>query len=510
MPLERDRFDVNLSAGGAGRGAPTPARTDVFRLLILSDLGAPLSDKPFDKNPVRIDRDNFDEVLARLGVLIRLAGVKPDGGDLVIPIKELDDFGPDRLYANVEVFQHLRGLRRRLDKPATFAEAAAEVQSWSGGSSAPVASTAAAPAPLSAADALAQMLGGSIPGLGEATAAVNAPPQVPGISDWNRYISAIVAPYELPKADPRLSDLIARVDTATSAVMRQLLHHPQFQAVESAWRSVYTLTRALETDEALKVYLLHVPQTTFVNDLTASDRLTASGTYRLWVERPIEMVEGPAFTLVVGNYHFAPTVANADTLTRVALIAAKAQTTFLAATDARVAGCPSLLDVPDPLDWTKPAGDDAAAWAALRTLPECAHLGLALPRVLMRVPYGKATNPIESFAFEELPENPNHEHFLWGNPAFAWARLLGTAFAENGWRVNEALQGDIEDLPLALYKLDGESEMKPVAEVLLSDRAEEHLRDTGVAVLRSHVRRANATFAALPGLAGGRLKSRWQ
>ena len=47
-------------------------------------------------------------------------------------------------------------------------------------------------------------------------------------------------------------------------------------------------------------------------------------------------------------------------------------------------------------------------------------------------PTGSETSPVESFEFEEMPGEPVHNHYLWGNPAFACALALGQVFEERG------------------------------------------------------------------------------
>ena len=82
-----------------------------------------------------------------------------------------------------------------------------------------------------------------------------------------------------------------------------------------------------------------------------------------------------------------------------------------------------------------PSPEAAQAWQALRNLPEAAYIGLALPRFLLRLPYGADTEPVEAFDFEEMSSPFDHESFLWGNPGFACALLLGQAFSLNGWQL---------------------------------------------------------------------------
>ena len=163
---------------------------------------------------------------------------------------------------------------------------------------------------------------------------------------------------------------------------------------------------------------------------------------------------------------------------RLAKVAMAAGAPFLAAASPHLLGCASLAESPHPRDWTLPLEPDgAAAWTALRSLPEASWIGLALPRFLLRMPYGKKSDPIESFDFEEMTQAPEHEDYLWGNPAFACALLLAQSFSEDGWEMRPGSHLQIDGLPLHTYEQDGETELKPCSEALLTEEAAEQIME---------------------------------
>ena len=125
------------------------------------------------------------------------------------------------------------------------------------------------------------------------------------------------------------------------------------------------------------------------------------------------------------------------------------------------------------------------AWEAMRKLPEASYLGLALPRFLLRLPYGADTDPTERFEFEEMEASPEHNHYLWGNPALACAYLLAQAFSQDGWDLRPGIVQEIENLPLHVYREQGESRITPCAEVLLTEQAAEKILDKGLIPLLS-------------------------
>jgi type VI secretion system protein ImpC len=500
--------DIHLTAGSP-EAAGRPTEEVPFRILLLGSFsgrqtGAPLA----GRRPVLIDRDNLDEVLARLDVQARLPLGRDGPTPLTVRFKELDDFHPDRLFASLETFAALRNLRRRLESPRTFAEAAAEVRGWT---SAPAPAAApppapAAPPPSDPAALLEHILGGE-------SAPAPTPAGPPAAVDWNAYLRRVVAPYLVPGTDPDAEELVARVDAATADQMRAVLHHPAFQAVESAWRALHLLTRRLDTDEGLKLYLLDVTKEELAADLAGAAELRGSGTFKLLVEQTVGTPGAAPWALLAGNYTFGPTPEDALLLARLGAVARAAGAPFLAGADTRLFGCASPAATPDPDDWGAPPGGEAGeVWAALRGTPQAASLGLAAPRFLLRQPYGKGSNPVEAFALEELPGGKPHEGYLWGNAAFACALLLGEAFNRAGWGLRPGMFLEIDSLPAHIYSEDGESRLKPCAEAILTERAAERILDAGVMPLLSVRDRDKVRLGRFQSLAApaAPLAGRWQ
>ena len=175
--------------------------------------------------------------------------------------------------------------------------------------------------------------------------------------------------------------------------------------------------------------------------------------------------------MLAGNYSFDRGAADLAVLARMAAVARHAAAPFIAAS---------------PLGWKAQTNPEAEQrWDALRRLTQATWLGLALPRFLLRLPYGKQTESTEAFAFEEFPAAQRHEDYLWGNPAIACAYLLGEAFSESAWNLRPGEINEISGLPAHVYRADGESQLKPCAEVLLTEDAAEAILDDGLMPLLS-------------------------
>jgi type VI secretion system protein ImpC len=293
-------------------------------------------------------------------------------------------------------------------------------------------------------------------------------------------------PYRLAKPHPERDDLIACVDAVAGRLMRLILHAPEFQTLEAAWRGLHLLVRRLASGASLKIFLIDVSQAELAADFGMAAQLESSGLYRTLVEPAAGTPGGRPWGLLIGNYTFGRTAVDLLLAGCLARIAARAGTVFLAAASPQLVGCDSLAARPDPDDW---AGQlpvkIGEAWDRVRGLPEAAHLGLLIPRFLARLPYGPATRPIESFQFEELPDPAEHGALLWANPGFAAAVLAGQAFLRSGWDLRLETATELEDLPLYFYQSRGEEHLQPCAETLLSYRAAERILETGLMPLLS-------------------------
>jgi type VI secretion system protein ImpC len=456
-----------------------------------------------------IDRDNFDSVLAKMAPQLELAPGGVDGFHISLKFADLDDFHPDRLFEQVQIFQKLREVLQGLNDPATFEKTASElglVKKHPSGLVVPQ----ALPQQVSSAD-IQRMHASAINDLHSAAQQVSSADIQRVVSgslleemikategrgveeypskradEWAALLNRIVAPHVVAKADPLQANLVALIDKATSAQMAALLHAPDFQALEAAWRAVFFLVRNIETDSQLKLFLIDVSKKELAEDLLASGDLSSTGIYKLLVEKTVGTLGAEPWAVIAGNFTFAPTLEDAELLARIAKVAASAGAPFLAGASPRFLGCGSALDLPEWRQWKSQMSEETAAcWQSLRSSPDARFVGLALPRFLLRLPYGTDTAPVELFQFEEMPDPTAHESYLWGNPAFACALLLAESFAEQGWELRPGTISEISGLPIYIHTVEGEPKALPCAEVLLTQTAAEKMMEKGFMPLAS-------------------------
>jgi len=487
MPIASGR--VNFELGTQTAFAPAKAtQGSPFCIAVLADFSGRDNRGLCQSGPLlatrrryAVDIDSLDSLPGLMGCELRVPLGGNDAPRIVLQFRELDDFHPDRIFGRLDFFRKLETTRKLLQDPVTFGAAAAEVRSWLAGpqereiepSDAAAAESGRAPDE-SDAETIGRLLGNR-PGPEPSST------QAGSLADIESLLRDVVGPYIVPAPDPQQNELVAQVDQAIGGPMRAILHDPDFQALEAAWRTLHLLVSRLETDETLKLYVIDVSKAELAADLGSGDPLPATGIYKLLAEQSTGVPGAEPYAVLVGGYQFDQTAEDVALLGQLARVAQAAGAPWLAGADSHFAGCASLAVTPDPDDWQWQADPaDVRLWQELRRSPEAVYVGLALPRFLLRLPYGSDTDPVDRFTFEEFAPLAGHEQYLWGNPATAFACLLATAFREYGWNLTGGLGSDLSGLPMHTYTGDGEKQSTPCAETLLSERAMDVLIGKGL------------------------------
>jgi type VI secretion system protein ImpC len=428
---------------------------------------------------IAVDVDNLEDLPMKLGCEIYVPLGSSEGPRITLRFSELGDFHPDRIFDRLEVFQKLKTTRKLMLNPATFAEAASQVRSWVAGEQETDKSEAeqaqGARERKESDNEIVERLLGKRSDQEPPSASVNRS------VDINALIREAVKPYIVPAPDPQQAELLAQVDQAISGQMRAILHQPDFRQLEATWRMLHFLVSQVETDETLKLYIIDVSKAELAVDLESADALQSTGLYRLLVEQSVAVPGAEPYAVLVGGYTFDQTTEDVRLLQQLARIAQAAGAPLLTAADSHFAGCQSLAATPDPNDWRwQPDPAAGQLWQQVRQLPEAAYIGLLLPRFLLRLPYGRDTDPIDRFDFEEFSPLAGHEQYLWGNSAVICICLLAEAFHEFGWALTGGLGRDLAGIPMHIYTSDVEKHATPCAETVLTERAMEVLIGSGL------------------------------
>ena len=488
-------FQFGNSAAGTPRDPEQP-----MRILVLANFaGRDAADAESalgNRKIQRVDIDNFEDILAKMRPTARVPLNAAADAHVDVEIGELDDFHPDNLYRTLPIFRELVGLRKRLLDPATFAQAAEKLrealptvaaestsESAESDSGSAVQPDAGADTPReseSDADTLDRVLGLS------ATVDTSTPRSSSGI-DIQSLIDGIVAPYVLPSADPRQAEYVESIDAAVAGQLRGILHHESFQSLEATWRGLYFLVSQVATCEDLKVYILDVTKAELQQaGESDSGRLEDS----LLFKRLVDQREQEPWSVLVSEASFGKQVEDLLLLSRLGAVAAQSGAPVLASADPGLLGCKAWTDEIDPPKATAEPDADSENWQTLRSSPVASWIGLSGPRFLLRMPYGAATDSIESFTFEEIQDpQSEHEALLWGAPSLLSATLIATSFLENQWAMSLGDNLELDDFPTVIFDDDGEKQLKACAEVYLSERIAESFLDCGVMPLLSYKNR---------------------
>lgn len=297
--------------------------------------------------------------------------------------------------------------------------------------------------------------------------------------------------------------MIAEIDAKLSEQLNLIMHHADFQEIESAWRGLHHLVNNTETDEMLKIRFFNITKTELGKTLkkfkgTAWDQ---SPIFRRVYEEEYGQFGGEPFGALVGDYYFDHSAPDVELLGEMSKVAAAAHTPFLAAAHPSLMQMGSWQELANPRDLSKIfTTPEYAAWRSLRESDDARYVGLAMPRFLARLPYGARTNPVEDFNFEEDTAGGDHGKYAWANSAYAMATNITRSFKSYGWctRIRGIESGGaVEGLPTHTFPTDeGGVAMKCPTEIAISDRREAELAKNGFMPL---VHRKNSDFAAFIG-----------
>ncbi len=475
-----DSFEPDFA--GIGLAAPPWTAKRPLRIAILGDFSGGAGRGRLDtasalakRKPLKVEFDSLEDAMRRSKLTLTLP-LGADGAPVEVELADLDAFHPDAVYANVPLFADLSSLRKRLANTGQFAAAAAEVMAWAENAGPRASSLARKAASRGSAPARGATLDDFARLTGRRSSTAKAEASVDDL------LQRIVAPFVQPAASPNKDQLVAAVDAGLSDAMRALLHHPDFQNCESLWRGVDFVLRRLETGHQLQVHLLDISAEEFAADLSGVSDLADCGLYKLLVEAPSQEADG-GYTYIAACYQFDATPPHAELLGRAANVASHAGASLL--TGLRTDPFADRKEPPHRLV--------RESFAALRALPAASFLGLFGPHFLLRHPYGKGSDPISAFAFEEFSREAGLRGMLWGHPAL----LALTVLAQHGAALT------VDDLPFHHYRDEhGDTIALPCTDRLISTNVASLLREAGINALMAHKGAALVRFNGLEAVNG--------
>ncbi|CAG9170676.1 hypothetical protein LMG23992_01718 [Cupriavidus laharis] len=297
--------------------------------------------------------------------------------------------------------------------------------------------------------------------------------------------------------------IIGAIDKKLSEQINLILHHEDFQKLESAWRGLHHLVSNTETDDKLRIRVMDMSKEELRRTLRRYKGIgwDQSPFFKRIYEEEYGQLGGEPYGCLVADYYFDHTPPDVELLGSIAKISAAAHAPFIAGASPSVLQMDSWQELANPRDLSKIFQNlEYAPWNSLRNSEDARYVGLAMPRYLSRLPYGIQTNPVDEFDFEEDTDGADHRKYVWSNAAYAMAVNINRSFKLYGWctliRGVES-GGVVENLPCHTFPTDdGGIDMKCPTEIAISDRREAELSKNGFISL---VHRKNTDYAAFIG-----------
>ncbi len=295
--------------------------------------------------------------------------------------------------------------------------------------------------------------------------------------------------------------IIAEIDRKLTQQINEVLHHAEFQQLEGSWRGLKYLVDSTETGTKLKIKVLNISKNELAKTLrkfpgTAWDQ---SPIFKKIYEEGYGILGGEPFGSLVGDYYFDHGPQDVELLTNIAKVASAAHAPFLTAAAPTLFGFRSWGELSNPKDLAKIfTTPDYASWRSLRESDDSRYVGMCMPRVLARLPYGSRSVPVEEFDFEEDTAGADSSRFSWTNAAYSMAANINRAFANYGWcttiRGVES-GGAVDGLPVHTFPTDdGGVDMKCPTEIAITDRRSAELDGLGFLPLSHRKNSDQAVF----------------
>jgi type VI secretion system protein ImpC len=318
---------------------------------------------------------------------------------------------------------------------------------------------------------------------------------------FRRFLSEVVKPGHVVSNDVEVNikHWIGEIDKLLSGQLNEVLHHPEFQRLEGAWRGLHYLVHQSETGEMLQVRVLNVTRRELFKDLERAAEFDQSTLFKKIYEEEYGQLGGKPYGMLVGDYQFGRSAEDISLLSMISQVAAAAHAPFVASASPKMFNMERFDELARPRDMAKIFDSvEFAAWKSFRESEDSRYTALTLPRVLSRLPYGANYKRVSEFNFEEDVDGKEHDKYAWMNSAWAYAARVTDAVAKYGWMARtRGVEGGgkVEGLPVHHFPTDdGDIAMKCPTEIAISDRREFELSNLGFLPLLHNKDSDNAVF----------------
>ena len=197
-----------------------------------------------------------------------------------------------------------------------------------------------------------------------------------------------------------INSRIADLDALISRQLNEVMHAEPLQKLEGSWRGLHYFVQQTETSSSLKIKLMNVSKTDLFKDLDKAVEFDQSQIFKKIYEEEYGTLGGNPFGALVGDYEFGRHPQDIALLEKMSGVAATSHAPFIAAATPAMFNFESFTELAGPRDLEKIFDNETyLKWNMFRKSDDSRYVGLCLPHVLMRLPYGKDTTPVEEFDY---------------------------------------------------------------------------------------------------------------
>ncbi|MDK1054660.1 type VI secretion system contractile sheath large subunit, partial [Cronobacter sakazakii] len=230
---------------------------------------------------------------------------------------------------------------------------------------------------------------------------------------------------QVEKLDKTLLDHhIAELDRQISRQLDTVMHHPEFQQVESLWRGLKHLVNRTDYRQNVRTEILDIAKEDLRQDFEDAPEIIQSGLYWHSYTAEYDTPGGEPVGAVISSYEFDASAQDMALLRNISKVSAAAHMPFI---------------------------------------------GAVGPKFFLKD------------TMEEV-KGPDHEKYLWTSASFAFAANMVKSFINNGWCVQirgPQAGGAVQDLPIHLYDLGTGNQVKIPSEVMIPETREFEFANLG-------------------------------
>lgn len=274
----------------------------------------------------------------------------------------------------------------------------------------------------------------------------------------------------------KILESVQHIDELVNKQINEILHHPQFQQLESMWAGLTELVENINFKANICLDILDVSKDELFDDFenNSSDILGSALFQKIYVAE-YDMYGGRPFGALLGLYEFTQQPRDLQWLRSMSKVAAASHAPFIGSVSPQFFGCQSVEDLEALRDLDGLLAQPRySRWNLLRDADEAAYVGLAFPRYVVRLPWNGETNPSPGLPFEEEAHGDRNK-YLWGSSVWLLARNLVRSFEQSGWcqYIRGPLGGGLlRGLPVDSFNVRGEEENRAPIEIAIPDYRE--------------------------------------